>query len=831
MRALTFILPAALAAVLCAQEKPLDLAVAYPATSLVYAEANLPALGDYASFRQVLAGLAGHDGADPVSQLVAKLDLSLDKAQIEALSANTLRASVALVDITVRGVKLQIVIEHKDLTVLDKALREASRLERASFEGVEEYEGTTIHKLRLSNQRNEEAGFFGEISPLSGMLSEFEFGAAVYKNRYLVLAPNVSGAKDAIDGLMFPEDPLDTLLGNRRYREAFQDFKDPGAQLFVNIEAVLNTVERIAGDKPDQDMLGWFLRSMLPQVSIDPALAGSLTQYNQLKGFSAALWMPRAADDSEMQARVEARLSFHNTPGWLDALRATPQPMPLLDVIPSDAVLALTANVQDSEKLYRQCREFVQSRAREAGKPEAVKDMEIFEPGIEADLKPLWKFATGGVAAVIVPTSMDMTTLIFGQVAGAFVVEVNDLRSAEESLYDSLLKHKMLRSLRQAEGALAPVEILNGVEIHASSDGGVAFAFLAGEGKAGTFLAGEVRAVRHIVAMQARGSTLRSIPAFARARGHMWDKHNTGVYINGGAALEAVAGIYSAISSFNPWGDEDEEGPADRDDAEALRNPVPRLAKFFSGSAIVGAQRSGATVIEFRFSAAGIPGSARFAELAAQYRDVQRNFEVRDDLLRVREAAATWYALRGEPAANVDALTEAGYLVKAEWAIDPFDPAGTRRYALAPVPRDVDIRQAVLLAHQAQPGLEGKHLAVLWNGHVVALTPEQMKAALDRASRGEALDETMYSVPLRPLHQTRAERGGVSGRGGFEVRRNVAMLDVVIIDDEGEEEAIEVPQRNAMDELEKTLNERATTTPEPKPPAEKPEAEPEAEPK
>jgi hypothetical protein len=205
---------------------------------------------------------------------------------------------------------------------------------------------------------------------------------------------------------------------------------------------------------------------------------------------------------------------------------------------------------------------------------------------------------------------------------------------------------------------------------------------------------------------------------------------------------------------------------------------------------------------------------------------VARNFEARDDLIRVREAATTSFALRGEPPATVESLVEAGHLVRPEWAIDPFgtdnDKPSTRTYAIAPAPKDVDIRQAILLAHQREPGLDGKHLAILWNRHVVALTPEQLKSALERAAKGEPLDEAMYSVLLKPLHEREP------GRPPFapEVVRAKRMVEVVVIDDDGEEETIEVEPKDAAGQVEKTLDEGAEAKKETAPDKETPKEEP-----
>jgi hypothetical protein len=243
----------------------------------------------------------------------------------------------------------------------------------------------------------------------------------------------------------------------------------------------------------------------------------------------------------------------------------------------------------------------------------------------------------------------------------------------------------------------------------------------------------------------------------------------------------------------------------DRDDTTKDRNPVPQLARFFSSAVLVGGTRSAETLVEMRLSAAGIPETARFKELGNHYRDVTRNFEVRDDLLRIRAAAVAHLALKGAPANDTTALLDNGYLARPEWAIDPYgatDEAESQlRYTLAAVPRDVDIRQAVLLAYQPRPGLRNLHLCVLWNNHIVALTPAQLKDAIERAARGERVDDAAYATPLRPLFETKPASDDQDGPAVEDTS-----LEVVIIDDDGNERTVRVPADQPTKEVESILD-------------------------
>lgn len=804
---------------LAAQQKPpVDLAVGYPSTTLVYGVGSVESFGDPANLEDMLKGMGGDLKIPDLSTLIAeKLELTLSKDELRALARGSRRVSAGMLDIGIKGPKLQFILDHKDLSALHRALLAAAKAGSESVRTAEEYDGVTIFNfyLALSGNATDE-GMMDEINPFKGWLDEIDLHAAILDNRYLILAGTASGCKDAIDGLLFPEDPADTLLGNKRYTEALKDFVNPAALLFVNIQAVITTMERLSGDKGSNPMLdgilGYYLQSLVGDTEIDAAFLTELTQYEQFKSFAAAMWLPEAGSEGKAQARIEARMSFHNTPGWLDALRAEPKPMPMLDLLPQDTIFAATSCVDDFDKLYTQCKDFVLGRAREAGKTKLIDAWANFEAKAEGegrDIRKLWKQMGQGQAFVLVPggkAGVDDPNAIANS-GYALMLGVKDWKQAEEFFYEEFLPGKMGSGMRSMEGELGPVNVIDGIEVHGASGTEEAFAFVPGKGKEGVLLIGQRKALVHILEMRRAGQNVATHPSFITARDAMWDKQNLGMYINVGKVLEAMALAFDSYSrNMMMMFDEDsEEAPEDRDDAEKDRNPIPRLARFFSNAVLVGGSRSGETVIELRLTAAGMPPTGQFKELAEHYRDVGRNFEVRDDLLRVRQAAITHLVLKGQTASETGALLKTGHLARQEWAIDPYGAEGetpsTRQYKLAKVPADVDIRQAILLAYQEKPGLAGNVLAILWNNHVVSMTPDQLKDAIDRASRGEIIDDEVYRNPLEPLFKIRVEEGMID-----EPSEDPAGVEVTVIDDDGEESTIEVSETGTADEVENALN-------------------------
>jgi len=798
-----------LLAPLAAQDKkPVDLAVGYPSTTLIYATGSVEQLGDFTEIEEALQGISGDVKLPDIRTLVAeKLELELTKQELRDLAAGTRTASAAVLDIAVKGPKLQVIFEHKDLAALARALAKAAKAGKETVIGSEEYDGVPIYQLYFPMNTGPSEGMLNELNPFRGWLDSLDIHAAVLENRYLVLAASSSACKDAIDGLLFPEDPADTLLGNKRYQEALKDFDKPAALLFVNVQAVINTMERLSGDQGSSPILDMMLRGLIPSGT-DSAFWASLTQYEQFKSFSAAMWLPQG--EGAVQGRIDARLSFHNTPGWLDALRVPAKPMPFLDLMPEDTISANTTCIDDFNKLYDQCKTFFVSRAKEAGQTEIIKQWDDFEKQLADEghnHREFLKHLGLGQAWLAIPTSDDPDKRGSNSVGSVGLVGVNDWKAAQEYFYEKVLPGILGKDVREMESELSPVEVIGGVEIHSASSNRASYAFIplpGGDGKQGVFVIGDSAGVRRLATMRLKKRTLANSAAFAQARAGMWETQNVGLYLNVGAVLQIMADTFDRYSRWD-WDDFGEESAPDRDDAEKDRNPVPKLADFFSRAAIVGGTRSSETMIEMRFAAAGIPQMPEFKQLAGHYRDVARNFEVRDDLLRMREAAVAHLVLKDGPAADAAKLVESGCLAKADWSIDPYGKAGdvesTRKYELAVIPKDADIRQGILLAFQAKPGLRNMHLCVLWNNHIVALTPEQLAKAIERAAKGEALDEAAYATPLKPLFEVRPVV-----EDEWEDEMIEPKVEVAVIDDDGEETVIEVPPGAVATETEKILN-------------------------
>jgi hypothetical protein len=787
------------------EKQPVDLAVAFPATTMVYVRADTHDYFETLNPKDLLAGLEGDFSLPDLGQVAReRLELDLTDAEAGDLAAGIRKAAFGLLDVGLSGPKFAIVIEHKDLSALARALKDAQKEGASTVPDVQDYYGTLVYEIELPLAPTEARDdFTPDLNPFSSWATNQAYWVSVY-DKFLVIATSDNAVKDAVDYLSYPEDPMDTLLGNSRYKEAIADFEKPQGLLFVNVQSVINTIERIAGDKGSAaGMWGMFIENFASSEEI--RFYVNLIQYEQFKSFAAGFWL----DEQSLTVRMDANLVFHNPPGWFEAARIEPKPMPLTDFIPDDAMLAVTDCVEDVDGLYARAREFFSSRAKAAGHSHLVDAWENWEKQasgngvtIEATLDQLGH----GQAVILMPKSGNFDYQ--NPVAEAWLFGLKNRKQAEEYFYGKLLNSPQRDAVHELEGALTPITVVNGIEVHHDIEGNWAFAFLDAADGAGVFAAGELSVIKRVIEARTKGSALSSMAAWRDARQLLYETGSVHLYVNFGAMLRSTT-IFSTRAFMWGFDMEEEIDQFDRDDTEKDDDPIPYLSEFFSKTVIVGSARSDESRVSFRVAAAGWPDRERMRSMAMHYRDVERNRQVRDDFVRVRNAARTHLAVKGKPASEIKQLIDAGQLEREEWSVDPYgadDDGGKQRlYVLAPVPADVDIRQAILCAHQSQPGLRGNYLAILWNSHVVELTPQGLKQALELAAKGEPLptDGIWYREALKPLHTTSDPR---SRRVEVEDWDQPNVVEVDVIDDEGNETTIEVDETELQGKTEEHLD-------------------------
>lgn len=788
------------------EKKPVDLAVAFPTTTMVYMRADTNDYFDALKPEEMFAGLENDLQLPDLGEIAReRLELELTDEEIAELTRGVRGSAFGLLDVGVSGPKIQVVVDHQHLGALARALKSAHDAGMVTVPDVQDYDGTPIYELELplpaSAPRDD---FSADPNPLANWLTNESLWVAILSNRYLVIASSDNAVKDAIDFLAFPDDPFDTLLGNARYREAVADFDKPQAVFFVNVQAVINTMERLAGDKgssgPLQEILQYYMGSNNQQVQF----FFGLLQYEQFKSFAAGFWL----DEKALTLRMDANLVFHNPPGWFDTVRIEPKAMPLTEFIPGDAMFAITDCVDDVSGMYQRVREFFFERAKAAGQQALVDGWQNAEKEIEDDKASLeGALAQLGVgqAFVVLPRGTpEQSDNVPVEIAG--ILGLKNRKQAEEFFYAKLLGSKLGAPFRYMEGEITPVEMLNGVEIHQDDAGDVAYAFMDGEGESGVLVIGMPGAVKRIVTARYQAGNLKSLASWQAAKGLLWDAGSTHMYLNFGAMLQIMSNTFS-MARF--WYEEEMDDKFDRDDTEKDDDPTPFLSDFFKNTIVLGSARSSESGISVRVAAAGWPDRQQMRGMGLHYRDVGRNQQVRDDFVRVRDAARSHLAIKGKPAAEVAQLIETGLLGREEWGVDPYgadaEDGKTRHYALAPVPADVNIREPILCAYQAQPGLRDNHLAVLWNSHIVELTPDGLKKALELAKTGKPLppDGDWYRDALKPLHTQPDPRRKLE-RDYWE--EEDTRVDVAIIDDEGNEGVAKVEEADLRKETEAILD-------------------------
>ncbi len=794
------------APLLSAQEqKPLDIALAYPATTMVYGVMDHSKFSYDMGFDELLRALDTSSDVPPIDKLITeRLKIELTPEELASLTGKIRRSSIGLLDMTVTGPKLQLVIDHPNLAFVTRALDKAIADGKATVPEMREHYGTNIYTLYVPPTiRDVQPDMGFDRDPVQTWLQNQDFWVSVYENRFLILSNSYTAVTDSLDFLSFPDDPTETLIASSRYREAVNEHKDPHALLYVSIESIITAAERIAGDKGNNPFMGampfwWWAFGVTPDIGF----MGRLMQYEQFKSFAAAAWL----DEQRSILKIDMGLTFHNAPGWYEALRIEPRERAFTDLIPAEATVAVTDCVSDSAALYKRFKDFVIGRATTAGEDEVVKKWEEWEARLKREgvgLEDLFAHLGPEQGAVVLPRESDQAIWFYPAATWSLMYAVKDFEAVENFLHDKLLASSLGEPLRKSASSLASVEVYRGVEIHrAISQDEVAFALMRRKEGAGVLAVGLPDAIKRIIDARDGQGRASMLPAWASAEAVMPETSSIGVYMNSGSLLD-IAGHIVGFSSGTWWMEqEDADKDFNRDDTEKDQNRVPYLADFFRRTPIVGAMQSSEKSVRMRFALAGWPSREEMQGMAKHFRAVRLNVEVRDDLLRVREGAFAHFAIQGKPPTELSKLVELGYVRGQEVVQDPFGEEQARPYLLAPVPEDVDSRQAILLAYQGQPGIRGNHLAVLWNTHIVELTPDQLTEALARAAKGEALADNRYSVPAAALFNE-----DLDVREYIDIEfEEPGQREVVIIDEEGNESTIEAEPGNEREATERALD-------------------------
>ena len=773
-------------------EPKVDLSVAFPSTTMVYLRVDTNDYFDALNPEEMFAGLESDLNLPDLGEIARdRLELKLTDEEVSALARGVRATAMGLLDVAVSGPKFEIIIEHQHLGALARALKQAQAEETGTVPGVEDYYGNLVYEIEIPLPASAPRDDFSmELNPMSGWMSNQAYWVSILNNHYLIIATSDNAVKDAIDYLSFPDDPIDTLLGNARYKEAVADFEKPQGLFFVNIQSVINTMERLTGDKGSS--AGGIFEMLLYSTGITAEQVQfmvGLLQYEQFKSFAAGFWL----DEEALTLRMDANLVFHNAPGWFSTVRIDPKPMPLTEFIPANSMLAITDCVEDVGGMYERVKGFFFERCKAAGQQELADRWSEAEQELndkDATLAEALGHFGGGQAIVVIPREkLDPTD--FNPTDFAFIMSVKDRKAAEEFFFGRLLGSRLGQPFAEANGELSPVTIVHGVEIHHDTSGNLALAFLDGT-DTGVFVIGNLGGIKSVVNSAAAKGSLMAMPAWQSARQLLWEAGSAHLYINFGAMLRSASGLTSRAMLFG-WDDGEEDAKFDRDDTEKDEDPIPFLSDFFGQTIVVGSARSHDKGVNVRLAAAGWPDRTSMRGMALHYRDVERNRQIRDDFVRIQSAASAHFAIKGEPAKDVMTLVQSGNLIREEWAVDPYgadaEDGKVRSYLMAEVPKDVDIRQAILCAYQRKPGLRGNFLGVLWNTHVVEMTPVQLAKAIELAKQGQPLpaDGDWYRDVMKPLHESSNPREEI-----YEEWPDENQIEVEIIDDEGNESTVEI---------------------------------------
>ena len=212
-RLLPLMLLVACAGTLCAQEKPTELAVGYPSTTIAYVEGNVDTLMKTLTDPSLLKGLGVEMEMPDLGKLVTEsLDIELSDAEVRELIGGIQRASWGLLDIGVGRprLKMQIVLRHKDPALLSRALARAQQQGADTIVSVQEYEGVKIYEIELpAREVQVDPEAWGASNPMDDFYAFDTLFVAVQGGRHIIAATGLNYIKDSIDflfGLTFAGD-------------------------------------------------------------------------------------------------------------------------------------------------------------------------------------------------------------------------------------------------------------------------------------------------------------------------------------------------------------------------------------------------------------------------------------------------------------------------------------------------------------------------------------------------------------------------------------------------------------------------------------------------
>jgi hypothetical protein len=803
--------------VLVAQEETVNHAVAFPSTTIAYAEADVTALRDASGLMSSVEDLIKTFGGPGLHDYLSEfMRFQLTESESRDMMSGINKLSAGLLDVGISGPRWQLVIEGEDFSAAERAVAHARANNAGTVPEATDHFGTTLYQVRLRPLRRDfEVQGWGRSRPTMD-LPEVTWVAFVGQ-RFLVVSSSQSAVGDAVDALHFPDDDFDTLAGNRRYRSGTSDFDAAQMLMFINAPAARNAVERL-GEGGAQMMGGIMVMILLEMFAPradgpEAEFFASLMQYEQINCWAAALWY----DPDNATVKVDTVTDYINTPEWAEAIRVEPKRRRAHDLLPHDALLAFSQNVDDAADSYRRLREFVLTRARNAGLQDIVDGWREFDNEGALDgvqFEEILSYLNGEQSVFLVPTAtfgdVDPYLLDLG-VEVALVLEVGDVDATETFLHDKIQHYKHLRwFFSSVNDELAPVEYIDGIEVRASSDRSLAIAVVPSreDGNPGGYVvAGQYEAVKRI--LEAADAETERSEAWINAESLLHPESTSTMMLNTGRVVQFIA---TAISgNMFRWGDDEDPEPW-RDDTQRDDDPMPYVSELLKYSVVLSSQQDSGNRSIMRFVMGGIPSENEVQKLITYIDESERNRQVRDDLLRVLDAAEAHYILHGGFAESAEALANAGLLGDPDDIADAFILSERQTYALVKPPEDADVRQPILLAHQRNPGLRGNHLAVLWNGDVIELTPEQLEDAIERAREGKTVAAQGYS-PVRPLHMQDLSEGTrirfqsedvVIGRPAPEAE----VVEVVVIDEEGNEEKVNVGAGEVEKGIENALDRR-----------------------
>lgn len=710
--------------------------VAYPDTLLVYAEADTRDL-PLKKLSNIIDEVSEGQTEIPDLGSIARdgLDLDLTDEEAKALATGTTHISAGLLDWTLKGPKLQIVVETGDTAPLLAALNKAAANENHDYVlSKRDIEGVPVFELFLAALTDDDERSLMQVffNPFTAFLTQTDFWLGIHENK-VILTTSLAAMDDATFGLLFPDDPEETLKGSQNFNASVKPYLGADMVVYVNVRSVIRTVERVTGDQGTGGVVENF-------GGDDPELGrfiGECVEYRELDRAAGGVWY----DPDARTLRAKGSLNFTNAPGWYEAIRFDSAKDPYRDWAPVDAMFYVSTPLPSFGDKYRNVRKWFTDRAKAAGQDQLI---EAWDEGIAdmldgdklpdqsvVSLEEYLNLHANGAAFVMMNSStepplkgMDMERWRDSNPTTAGLIGLKDADEAKEIFFNYMHPEAVGRQYDEKKEEELLMTTAHGIDVfHGSMNAdGIAFAFVETADQS-FLLIGEFEAVVRIINAKHSGKTLATNPMMKQAQALANDT-------NAIVAVTSMRGFWNMVGAqmedFGSWDDEPSDASIDETDNDSIITQA--TGRLLGDMTMYQALHLHEKSIEIEYVMVDLPTDERIDQYVSAIQSVNHATKLAKSLKQIRRDTITHRALEDKMPTALDSVTD--------------------DITLIVLPDDCDLRAGIAVAYSKETVVNGEYLVTYLNGDVLFRTKSELDDDIARAKKGQPSGDARRVTPL-----------------------------------------------------------------------------------